>query len=212
MRLNLSPPARRFPPPPAESAMSRAVWQVGQMVRETGIALERLGCRLQGNYTFLEQRTRPPSPSCSSPASDEPPPPRRLLRLGSVARGTQGTRRIRVGIFRAGVAVARALSRVSTLSPGTSRLARPGLGSVSPALGSPGCGMHGALEQWMWRSTGQECSCSALHGGTEGPCWALGSHSCLPGLPRVGGTAQSWGSPRGITPGSRRNGLLAGRC
>ncbi|KAJ1491213.1 trimeric LpxA-like protein, partial [Baffinella frigidus] len=38
--------------------MSRAVWQVGQMVRETGIALERLGCRLQGNYTFLEQLSR----------------------------------------------------------------------------------------------------------------------------------------------------------
>jgi carbonic anhydrase/acetyltransferase-like protein (isoleucine patch superfamily) len=38
--------------------MSRAAWQIGQMFRETGIALERLGCRLQGNYTFLDQLSR----------------------------------------------------------------------------------------------------------------------------------------------------------
>ncbi|XP_021714548.1 gamma carbonic anhydrase 1, mitochondrial-like [Chenopodium quinoa] len=38
--------------------MGRAVYTVGFWIRETGQALDRLGCRLQGNYHFREQLSR----------------------------------------------------------------------------------------------------------------------------------------------------------
>ncbi|KAL2902080.1 Gamma carbonic anhydrase 1 mitochondrial [Bienertia sinuspersici] len=38
--------------------MGRAVYTVGFWIRETGQALDRLGCRLQGNYFFKEQLSR----------------------------------------------------------------------------------------------------------------------------------------------------------
>lgn len=37
--------------------LGRAVYTVGFWVRESGQALDRLGCRLQGNYFFQEQCT-----------------------------------------------------------------------------------------------------------------------------------------------------------
>ncbi|KAB5556851.1 hypothetical protein DKX38_007760 [Salix brachista] len=36
--------------------LGRAIYSVGFWIRETGQALDRLGCRLQGNYYFQEQR------------------------------------------------------------------------------------------------------------------------------------------------------------
>lgn len=38
--------------------LGRAIYTVGFWVRETGQALDRLGCRLQGNYYFKEQLSR----------------------------------------------------------------------------------------------------------------------------------------------------------
>lgn len=38
--------------------LGRAIYTVGFWVRETGQALDRLGCRLQGNYYFHEQLSR----------------------------------------------------------------------------------------------------------------------------------------------------------
>ncbi|RWW29535.1 hypothetical protein GW17_00005934 [Ensete ventricosum] len=35
--------------------LGRAIYSVGFWIRETGQALDRLGCRLQGNYYFQEQ-------------------------------------------------------------------------------------------------------------------------------------------------------------
>ncbi|KAH9663092.1 gamma carbonic anhydrase 1 [Citrus sinensis] len=37
--------------------LGKAIYSVGFWIRETGQALDRLGCRLQGNYYFQEQRT-----------------------------------------------------------------------------------------------------------------------------------------------------------
>merc|ERR1712216_262407 len=37
-----------------EHGMSRAVWQLGQAIRECGIALERAGARLNGDISFAE--------------------------------------------------------------------------------------------------------------------------------------------------------------
>ncbi|KAJ7561432.1 hypothetical protein O6H91_03G028400 [Diphasiastrum complanatum] len=39
-------------------SLGRALYTVGFWVRETGQALDRLGCRLQGNYGFQEQLSR----------------------------------------------------------------------------------------------------------------------------------------------------------
>ena len=36
--------------------LGKAIYTVGFWIRETGQALDRLGCRLQGNYLFQEQR------------------------------------------------------------------------------------------------------------------------------------------------------------
>lgn len=36
--------------------LGKAIYTVGFWIRETGQALDRLGCRLQGNYYFQEQR------------------------------------------------------------------------------------------------------------------------------------------------------------
>uniref|UniRef100_A0A453ESM2 Uncharacterized protein n=1 Tax=Aegilops tauschii subsp. strangulata TaxID=200361 RepID=A0A453ESM2_AEGTS len=47
---------RSCPPPPGE--MAKAFYAVGFWIRETGQALDRLGCRLQGNYFFHEQISR----------------------------------------------------------------------------------------------------------------------------------------------------------
>lgn len=38
------------------SIMRRAAYAAGMMIRETGQALDRAGCRLQGSYAFKEQR------------------------------------------------------------------------------------------------------------------------------------------------------------
>ncbi|KAL8152029.1 hypothetical protein V2J09_021837 [Rumex salicifolius] len=38
--------------------LGRAFYSVGFWIRETGQALDRLGCRLQGNYSFQEQLSR----------------------------------------------------------------------------------------------------------------------------------------------------------
>uniref|UniRef100_A0A8R7PRZ7 Uncharacterized protein n=1 Tax=Triticum urartu TaxID=4572 RepID=A0A8R7PRZ7_TRIUA len=38
--------------------MAKAFYAVGFWIRETGQALDRLGCRLQGNYFFHEQNSR----------------------------------------------------------------------------------------------------------------------------------------------------------
>ncbi|KAG6775751.1 hypothetical protein POTOM_019245 [Populus tomentosa] len=38
--------------------LGRAIYSVGFWIRETGQALDRLGCRLQGNYYFQEQLSR----------------------------------------------------------------------------------------------------------------------------------------------------------
>jgi hypothetical protein len=46
--------------------MAKAFYAVGFWIRETGQALDRLGCRLQGNYFFHEQSKNqhlPPSPN-----------------------------------------------------------------------------------------------------------------------------------------------------
>ena len=46
----------RFWPPPGEMAgLGKAMYAVGFWIRETGQALDRLGCRLQGKYFFHEQ-------------------------------------------------------------------------------------------------------------------------------------------------------------
>jgi hypothetical protein len=37
--------------------LGKAIYTVGFWIRETGQALDRLGCRFQGNYYFQEQRT-----------------------------------------------------------------------------------------------------------------------------------------------------------
>ncbi|CAH9088659.1 unnamed protein product [Cuscuta epithymum] len=39
-------------------SLGRAIYTVGFWIRETGQALDRLGCRLQGNYYFHEQLSR----------------------------------------------------------------------------------------------------------------------------------------------------------
>ncbi|GBG58648.1 hypothetical protein CBR_g49 [Chara braunii] len=39
-------------------SLGRALYNVGFWIRETGQALDRLGCRLQGNYAFKEQLSR----------------------------------------------------------------------------------------------------------------------------------------------------------
>lgn len=35
----------------------KALYRLGFLLRETGQALDTLGCKLQGNYSYLEQRT-----------------------------------------------------------------------------------------------------------------------------------------------------------
>jgi hypothetical protein len=57
-----------------ERSMSRAVWQLGQAIRECGIALERAGARLNGDISFAEPRTCPP-PSARFARSPATPPP-----------------------------------------------------------------------------------------------------------------------------------------
>lgn len=39
------------------TAMRRAAYALGMAVRESGQALHRAGCRMQGDYRFTEQRT-----------------------------------------------------------------------------------------------------------------------------------------------------------
>ena len=38
------------------AAMARMLYSLGSMVRETGQALDRLGCTLQGSFAYREQR------------------------------------------------------------------------------------------------------------------------------------------------------------
>lgn len=50
------------------AGLGKAFYAVGFWIRETGQALDRLGCRLQGNYYFHEQRKNPaPVPPIRSP-------------------------------------------------------------------------------------------------------------------------------------------------
>ncbi|EHA8586204.1 Gamma carbonic anhydrase 1, mitochondrial [Cocos nucifera] len=58
-----SPFSLSFSPPPSLSpaimgTLRRAIYTVGFWIRETGQAIDRLGCRLQGNYYFQEQLSR----------------------------------------------------------------------------------------------------------------------------------------------------------
>ena len=46
--------------------LGRAIYTVGFWIRETGQAIDRLGCRLQGNYLFQEQCKIPPFPPSPS--------------------------------------------------------------------------------------------------------------------------------------------------
>ena len=57
--------------------MSRAVWQLGQAIRECGIALERAGARLNGDISFAEPRTCPPPSARFARSPATPPPPLR---------------------------------------------------------------------------------------------------------------------------------------
>ncbi|CAL9171830.1 unnamed protein product, partial [Musa hybrid cultivar] len=56
------PSALSFPCPTngvrSMGTLGRAIYSVGFWIRETGQALDRLGCRLQGNYYFQEQLSR----------------------------------------------------------------------------------------------------------------------------------------------------------
>jgi hypothetical protein len=40
------------------AGLGKAMYSLGFWIRETGQALDRLGCRLQGNYFFHEQSKR----------------------------------------------------------------------------------------------------------------------------------------------------------
>ena len=37
------------------SAVRRIIYNMGMWMRETGQAMDRAGCRMQGNYAFTEQ-------------------------------------------------------------------------------------------------------------------------------------------------------------
>lgn len=70
--------------------MSRAVWQLGQAVRECGIALERAGARLSTDYSFTEPRE---CSLCSfSPPGPQPPPRRSWGTTQSAGVGIRRTR------------------------------------------------------------------------------------------------------------------------
>ncbi|RZS22997.1 hypothetical protein BHM03_00055839 [Ensete ventricosum] len=47
---------RRSSSPDDGDSLGRAIYTVGYWIRGTGQAIDRLGCRLQGNYLFQEQR------------------------------------------------------------------------------------------------------------------------------------------------------------
>jgi len=52
--------------------MSRAVWQLGQAVRECGIALERAGARLSTDFSFTEPcESRAPAACLRLPLASE---------------------------------------------------------------------------------------------------------------------------------------------
>ena len=74
--------------------MSRAVWQLGQAVRECGIALERAGARLSTDYSFNEPRECSLG-ACPPSAPPPPPPPHRSRRTGAADGGGRGIRRPR---------------------------------------------------------------------------------------------------------------------
>lgn len=70
-----APAARDFGRRRGEMAgLGKAMYAVGFWIRETGQALDRLGCRLQGNYFFHEQSKRR-CPTAPPPASNHPPVP-----------------------------------------------------------------------------------------------------------------------------------------
>jgi len=81
--------------------MSRAVWQLGQAVRECGIALERAGARLSTDYSFTEPRE---CSLCSfPPPCPSNPPPVVLGALPKVpARGSAEPGRVCVRARREG--------------------------------------------------------------------------------------------------------------
>lgn len=53
--------------------LGRAIYTVGFWIRETGQAIDRLGSRLQGNYSFQEQRTSLNHPSNFNSLRQYPP-------------------------------------------------------------------------------------------------------------------------------------------
>jgi len=170
--------------------MSRAVWQVGQMLRESGIALERLGCRIEGNYAFLEPRTCPHPP----PAAASGSAPRGVLSHG---RATSAPRRL-----------LRLPRQRDSWHPGHTEDLRwedprcCGSGSVLELRIHPGTSEKPRSPAWAWlcssqRWVPQNVACAAGSIGTvdvaqnwhrmqsQRPKFA-GSmlQKCLPGLPR----------------------------
>jgi hypothetical protein len=60
-------------------SLGKAIYSVGFWIRETGQAIDRLGCRLQGNYLFHEHRMF--SLSLSSVLTDQSAPPALFYRI-----------------------------------------------------------------------------------------------------------------------------------
>ena len=46
--------------------MANIIYRVGVALKESALALDRLGCRLQGNYAFREERELAGLPPCTS--------------------------------------------------------------------------------------------------------------------------------------------------
>jgi hypothetical protein len=152
--------------------MSRAVWQLGQAVRECGIALERAGARLSTDYSFTEPRE---CSLCSfPPPCPSNPPPVVLGALPKVpARGSAEPGRVCVRVRREGCTLSsiivprvrgRAAGPVLPLggqmqsqalrgcrqrqrgTAGAVPLSRLAIRNIAPA----GC--------WRWRPSGEPCA------------------------------------------------------
>ena len=64
--------------------MAWFTYRIGAMFRETGIALDRLGCQLQGRASYAEERAPLPIFIVSPPAPPPPAPPLPLSLLHSI--------------------------------------------------------------------------------------------------------------------------------
>jgi hypothetical protein len=156
--------------------MSRAVWQLGQAVRECGIALERAGARLSTDYSFTEPREcclcSFPPPDASTPSSSflghyqkcrrgDPPNPGACacVRGGNDVRSAPLLCRGRAeGPFGrsapmpSGVARLPARQRRESRAPGQRRtavavpLSRLAIRHIAPA------------SYWRWRPSGEPCA------------------------------------------------------